>query len=122
MSSNEKANQIARLQEQLRIIVAERQRLELEIKETDRVKTEIRALPPETDLYKSTGPVLYKSNMEEISSGLDKYRNELSERLTVYQSQESSLRTEVERLRRAASTPQRLSPNPESESDSEEDS
>jgi prefoldin beta subunit len=101
MSSADKTGQLSRLQEQLKIIVAERQRLELEIKETERVKSEVQNLPQETELYKSTGPVLYKSNVQDILSGLDKYKTDLSERLALYQSQESALKAEVEKLRKS---------------------
>ncbi|PSN84626.1 hypothetical protein B9Q13_05050 [Candidatus Marsarchaeota G2 archaeon ECH_B_SAG-G16] len=101
MSSQDKNAQLARLQEQLRVIIAERQRLELEIKETERVQKEIQALPEGTELYKSTGPVLYKSTTQEVLQGLEKYKAELNERLELYKTQESALRTEIERLRKS---------------------
>ncbi|PSN92308.1 hypothetical protein B9Q03_01370 [Candidatus Marsarchaeota G2 archaeon OSP_D] len=101
MSTQDKSAQIARIQEQLKALIAERQRLELEIKEAERIKAEVQGLPPETEVYKSTGPVLYKTTIQEVLSGLDKYKEELQERVVVYQSQESALKAEVERIRRS---------------------
>ncbi|MEM0119844.1 MAG: prefoldin subunit [Thermoprotei archaeon] len=111
MSAQEKSAQIARVQEQLKALIAERQRLELEIKEVDRIKAEVQGLPPETEIYKSTGPVLYKTTVQEVLSGLDKYREELQERVVVYQSQESALKAEVERIRRSVV----VNPKPETD-------
>lgn len=101
MSAQDKSAQIARIQEQLKALIAERQRLELEIKEAERIKAEVQGLPPETEIYKSTGPVLYKTTIQEVLSSLDKYKEELQERVVVYQSQESALKAEVERIRRS---------------------
>ncbi|HLH45230.1 MAG TPA: prefoldin subunit [bacterium] len=101
MSAQDKSAQIARIQEQLKALIAERQRLELEIKEAERIKAEVQGLPPETEIYKSTGPVLYKTTIQEVLSGLDKYKEELQERVMAYQSQESALKAEVERIRRS---------------------
>jgi len=101
LSAQDKSAQIARIQEQLKALIAERQRLELEIKEAERIKAEVQGLPPETEIYKSTGPVLYKTTIQEVLSGLDKYKEELQERVMAYQSQESALKAEVERIRRS---------------------
>lgn len=109
MSVQDKSAQIARIQEQLKVLIAERQRLELEVKEAERIKAEIQSLPPETEIYKSTGPVLYKTTVQEVINGLEKYKEELQERITVYQSQESALKAEVERIRRSVS----VGPKPE---------
>lgn len=114
MSVQDKSAQIARIQEQLKALIAERQRLELEIKEAERIKAEVQSLPPETEIYKSTGPVLYKTTIQEVISGLDKYKEELQERVAIYQSQESALKAEVERIRRS------ISVKPSSESEEKE--
>ncbi|MEM3670981.1 MAG: prefoldin subunit [Thermoprotei archaeon] len=99
--SSEKAAQINRLQEQLKVVMAERQRLELEIKETDRVVNEVKSLAEGTEVYRSTGPVLYKTTSQEVLTSLQKYREEVNERLTLYQTQENAIRSEMERIRKS---------------------
>jgi len=111
LSVQDKSAQIARIQEQLKALIAERQRLELEIKEAERIKSEVQALPTETEIYKSTGPVLYKTTIQEVLNGLDKYKEELQERIAVYKTQESALKAEVERIRRSIS----VNPKPEAD-------
>jgi prefoldin beta subunit len=118
MSTNEKSAQLARLQEQLRLILSERQKLELEIKEADRVKQEVQSLSAGIEIYKSTGPVLYKTTPEEVVQGLDSYKAELTERLELYKTQEGALKSEIERVRKSLVIQPRLD---QVQTDSEEE-
>ena len=96
------------------MVVAERQRIELEIKETERVVNEVKSLAEGTEIYRSTGPVLYKTTGQDVVSSLEKYKADISERLALYQSQESALRAELERVRKASFVQPKLESDEES--------
>ena len=95
-----KLMKLQQLQEQLSAIRAQRQSVELELREVSRVLDEIKELPEEEEVYESIGHILVKRKKDDVQKKLDERREILELRLKTLTKQEANIATQIEDLRR----------------------
>jgi len=91
---------LQQLQEQLRIILAQKQSAELELKEVSKVLDEISSAPDDVVLYKSLGHVLLRSSKEQLVKELNEKKEVLELRVKTLERQEDYLQKQIEELRK----------------------
>ena len=90
---------LQQLQEQLRLILAQKQSVELEYREVSRVLDELSKIGDEP-LYKSLGHILVLSKKEDLVKELNERKEVLELRIKTLEKQEDYLRKQIEDLRR----------------------
>ena len=91
---------LQQLQEQLRLILAQKQSAEMELREVNKVLDEISKSPDDIVLYKSLGHVLLRSSKEELVKELNERKEVLELRVKTLERQEDYLQKQIEELRR----------------------
>ena len=99
-SSQDYAEKIETLNEQLRLVLEEKQSLELEVKDIDRVLSEIAGLPDGESVYQLVGSVLVKKGRDELSKELQEKKEKDALMLQALAQREQSINEEVKRLRK----------------------
>lgn len=94
------AEKLQALSEQLRATTEERQNLELEIKDIDRVLGEIEALPDGEAVYQMVGNIMIKKDREEIKKELQDKKENDNLMLQTLKQQEQSLTAQINQIRR----------------------
>ena len=92
--------QLQQLQEQLRIILAQKQSVEAELREVERVISELTKMSNDAELYKSIGHILVKTSKEDLMKELTEKKEILELRKRTLEKQESFLQKQFEDLRK----------------------
>lgn len=95
-----KLARLQQLQQSLQIIVAERQRLEIEFSETERALNETKSLADEGVIYKSIGSLLIKSDKSTVMRELEEKKELLNTRISVLARQEERTREKLKEVER----------------------
>lgn len=91
---------LQQLQEQLRLVLAQRQSVELELREVSRVSEEVSKLEEGSSLYKSIGHVLLRTDRESVLKELNEKKEVLELRVKTLSKQEEYLNKQIEDLRK----------------------
>lgn len=91
---------LQQLQEQLRLVLVQKQSAELELREVSRVAEEVSKLEEKSSLYKSIGHVLLKTDRESVLNELNDRKEVLELRIKTLSRQEEYLSKQIEDLRR----------------------
>lgn len=92
--------QLQQLQEQLRIVLAQKQSVESELREVERVLSELTKISDNIELYKSIGHILIRTNKEDLVKELTEKKEILELRMRTLEKQESFLQKQFEDLRK----------------------
>lgn len=84
------------LQNLLAQILTEKSAVETELKEVNRVLSELEKLPDDVEIYKSVGHVLVKTNKTVVQSELNERKELLELRLRALEKQEKEARRQLE--------------------------
>jgi len=91
---------LQQLQDQLNRLLAEKNVIDTELREVNKILQELSQLAAGTPVYKIVGNLLIKTDKETIQKELDDRREILELRSKTYQKQENLLRTQLEDLQK----------------------
>ena len=91
---------LQQLQDQLNRLLAEKNVIDTELREINKILQELSQLAAGTPVYKIVGNLLIKTDKETIQKELDDRREILELRSKTYQKQENLLRTQLEDLQK----------------------
>ena len=91
---------LQQLQDQLNRLIAEKNVIDTELREINKILQELSQLAAGTPVYKIVGNLLIKTDKETIQKELDDRREILELRSKTYQKQENLLRTQLEELQK----------------------
>ncbi|UCE97045.1 MAG: prefoldin subunit beta [Candidatus Bathyarchaeota archaeon] len=94
----ERLLRLQQLQQNLQAILAQKQRVELELTETEQALVELEALTEKAVIYKSIGSLLVKSRKNKVEVGLKEQKELLDTRVEVLGKQEERLRKQLNQL------------------------
>ncbi|WP_449461583.1 prefoldin subunit [Tardisphaera miroshnichenkoae] len=94
------AERLESLTEQLRATTQERQNIELEVKDIERVLGEIEALPDGEAVYQLVGNVMIKKDREAIKKELEEKKESDNLYVQTLKQREEALTAEINKLRR----------------------
>lgn len=103
--------QLARLQQMqqtLQAVVSQKQRLEIELSETDKAVSELEKITDEAPVYKMVGGIMIRAERQGLLTELKDRKELLNTRVTVLAKQEDRARTRVKEIQ--DSLQQRLAP------------
>ncbi len=92
--------QFQQVQEQLKLILAQKQSVQAELRELENVLSELEKLPEDVELYKSVGHILIKTSKSDVVKELNERKEILELRIKTLEKQESYLRKQYEELRK----------------------
>lgn len=92
--------QLQQLQEQLKLVLAQKQNVEAELKEVDHVLTELSKMSDDVELYKSIGHILVKTSKENLMKELTERKEILELRIKTLEKQEAYLQKQYDELRK----------------------
>jgi prefoldin beta subunit len=84
----EQLSRLQQLQQNLQAVMMQKQQVELEIVETDRALEELRKIEGDNAVYKGAGPLLIKTNKDDVLKELEERKELSNTRLTVLGKQE----------------------------------
>lgn len=96
----ERLLRLQQLQNTLQSLAAQRQRLELELSETERALKSLEDVPPERKIYKSVGALLVEKEKEAVVKELIERKELLEVRVKVLGRQEDKTRKRVLELQK----------------------
>lgn len=91
---------LQQLQDQLNRLLTEKNVIDSELREVNKILQELSQLPSGTTVYKIVGNLLVKTDKETVQKELDDRKEILELRSRTYQKQESLLRTQLEDLQK----------------------
>jgi len=91
---------LQQLQQSLNVILAERQRLEIELLELKNALEELEKAEDDAAVYKAVGPVLVKSDKKKLVEELAEKKELAETRLKILDKQEQRTRSQLESLQR----------------------
>ncbi|BFH73498.1 prefoldin subunit beta [Sulfurisphaera javensis] len=91
---------LQQLQDQLNRLLTEKNVIDSELREVNKILQELSQLPAGTTVYKIVGNLLVKTDKETIQKELDDRKEILELRSRTYQKQENLLRTQLEDLQK----------------------
>ena len=91
---------LQQLQNQLNMIRLQKQSVELELREVERVLKELKDVPADEILYKSLGHILVKTTKEKLEKELNEKKEILELRLKALERQEKHIEAQYDDLRR----------------------
>ena len=91
---------LQQLQDQLNRLLAEKNVIDSELREVNKILQELSQLAAGTPVYKIVGNLLVKTDKETIQKELDDRKELLELRSKTYQKQENLLRTQLEDLQK----------------------
>ena len=91
---------LQQLQEQLRMVLAQKQSAELELREVSRVVDELSKLDEKETIYKSIGHVLVRTSKEDLLKELNERKEVLELRVKTLSKQEDYIQRQLEDLRK----------------------
>ncbi len=94
----ERLLRLQQVQRNLQAIMAQKQRVDLELAEIGQAATELTALTEEAVIYKSIGSLLIKSGKAKVETDLKERKEILDTRVEVLTKQEERLRTQLNQL------------------------
>lgn len=96
----ERLARLQQLQSTLQSLVVQKQRLELEQRETERALKTLEGIPPGTKVYRSVGAILVEREKEEVISELSERMVFLEMRSKVLSKQEEKTRERLDSLQK----------------------
>lgn len=81
------------LQEQIRNLIEQRQKMDSQVNEINMAKEEIDLLEPESIIYKLIGPLMIKQDLVEVKQNVDARLKFLNERIQYYDKEIEEVRT-----------------------------
>jgi prefoldin beta subunit len=96
----ERLARLQQLQSTLQSLVLQRQRLDLEQRETERALKTLEGVPSETKVYKSAGAILVERDKDEVVSELSDRKEFLEMRSKVLSKQEDKTRERLNSLQK----------------------
>jgi prefoldin beta subunit len=101
----EQLSRLQQLQQNLQAIMMQKQQVELEIVEIDRALDELRKLEGNnTSVYKSAGPLLIKTNRDDVLKELEEKKELSNTRLTVLGKQETRVKDNLKEVENKINT------------------
>ncbi|BFI75178.1 MULTISPECIES: prefoldin subunit beta [Sulfolobaceae] len=91
---------LQQLQDQLNRLLTEKNVIDSELREVNKILQELSQLPAGTTVYKIVGNLLVKTDKETVQKELDDRKEILELRSRTYQKQENLLRTQLEDLQK----------------------
>jgi len=98
--TRERLMRLQQLQNTLQTLTAQRQRLELELSETERALKTLEEVPPEKKVYKSVGALLVEKEKEAVVKELIEKKELLEIRVKTMSSQEDKTQKRVLELQK----------------------
>ena len=95
-----KLAQFQQVQEQLKIILAQKQNVQAELREIGNVLAELEKLPDNIELYKNVGHILIKTSKEDVVKELNERKEILELRMKTLEKQEAYLQKQYNELKR----------------------
>lgn len=92
--------QFQQVQEQLKIILAQKQNVQAELREVENVLAELEKLPDNIELYKNVGHILIRTSKEDVIKELNERKEILELRMKTLEKQEAYLQKQYDELRR----------------------
>lgn len=94
----EQLSRLQQLQQNLQAIMMQKQQVEVEVVETDRALEELNKIGPEEMVFKSAGPLLIKSNKENLTKELGEKKELSNTRLMVLTKQETRVKDNLKEV------------------------
>jgi prefoldin beta subunit len=94
----EQVSRLQQLQQNLQAIMMQKQQVEVELMETDRALEELKKTGPEDTVYKSAGPLLIKSNKEDLMKELGEKKELSNTRVMVLGKQETRVKDNLKEV------------------------
>jgi len=89
---------LQQLQQTLQSVATQRQQVELELSETDKALAELEKSTDETQVYKTVGSILVKSNRQTLLTELKERKELMTTRVTVLGKQEDRTRERLKEI------------------------
>jgi prefoldin beta subunit len=94
----EQLSRLQQLQQNLQAIMMQKQQVEIEIIETDRALEELKKIGTQDPVYKSAGPLLIKSQKEDLLKELGEKKELLNTRVMVLAKQETRVKDNLKEV------------------------
>jgi prefoldin beta subunit len=94
----EQLSRLQQLQQNLQAVMMQKQQVELEIVETDRALEELRKIEGDNAVYKGAGPLLIKTNKEDVLKELEERKELSNTRITVLGKQEIRIKDNLKEV------------------------
>jgi prefoldin beta subunit len=94
----EQLSRLQQLQQNLQAVMMQKQQVELEIVESDRALEELRKIEGDNAVYKGAGPLLLKTNKDDVLQELEERKELSNTRLTVLGKQEIRIKDNLKEV------------------------
>jgi len=94
----EQLSRLQQLQQNLQAIMMQKQQVEIEIVETDRALEELKKIGTQDPVYKSAGPILIKSQKEDLIRELGEKKELSNTRVMVLAKQETRVKDNLKEV------------------------
>ncbi|CAN5151970.1 hypothetical protein BH18THE2_BH18THE2_11330 [soil metagenome] len=94
----EQLSRLQQLQQNLQAVMMQKQQVELEIVETDRALEELRKIEGDNAVYKGAGPLLIKTNKDDVLKELEERKELSNTRITVLGKQETRIKDNLKEI------------------------
>jgi prefoldin beta subunit len=94
----EQLSRLQQLQQNLQAIMMQKQQVEIEIVETDRALEELKKIGAQDPVYKSAGPILIKSQKEDLIKELGEKKELSNTRVMVLAKQETRVKDNLKEV------------------------
>ncbi|MFB5599451.1 MAG: prefoldin subunit beta [Nitrososphaeraceae archaeon] len=94
----EQISRLQQLQQNLQAIMMQKQQIELEIVETDRALEELNKTNPSDSIYKAAGPLLIKTEKDNVEKELSEKKELANTRVMVLGKQESRVKENLKEV------------------------
>jgi prefoldin beta subunit len=94
----EQLSRLQQLQQNLQAIMMQKQQVEIEIVETDRALEELKKIGTEDPVYKSAGPILIKSQKDDLLKELGEKKELSNTRVMVLAKQETRVKDNLKEV------------------------
>ena len=94
----EQLSRLQQLQQNLQAIMMQKQQVEIEIVETDRALEELKKIGSQDPVYKSAGPILIKSQKEDLIKELGEKKELSNTRVMVLTKQETRVKDNLKEV------------------------
>lgn len=94
----EQLSRLQQLQQNLQAVMMQKQQVELEIVETDRALEELRKIEIDNAVYKGAGPLLIKTNKDDVLKELEERKELSNTRITVLGKQEIRIKDNLKEV------------------------
>lgn len=94
----EQLSRLQQLQQNLQAVMMQKQQVGLEIVETDRALEELRKIEGDNAVYKGAGPLLIKTNKDDVLKELEEKKELSNTRITVLGKQETRVKDNLKEV------------------------